>query len=271
MTKDDLVRPEDTTPEHAAACLEVWTSANMAFMLGPMLGFGAVEAIDLHGTAGFLLKLVAIPFVLYALSMGRSRLRRPANAVALLALLLSAACLSAAELVEDWPQFLGPRGNNTSRETGLLDKFPKDGPPLVWQRDIGTGYSAPSVRGELLVLHHRVKDEEVVEAMHPATGKPAWRTPLIDLPSWSGSIVTAGGLVFTGNALGEFAALDEATGQVLWKFKTPSGVNSQPITYTYKGKQYVSVLSGLGGGASSRRETAGKVLPGGTVWTFALQ
>ena len=32
----------------------------------------------------------------------------------------------------------------------------------------------------------------------------------------------------------------------------------------------VSVLSGLGGGASSRRETAGKVLPGGTVWTFAL-
>ena len=93
----------------------------------------------------------------------------------LLALLLSAARLSAAELVEDWPQFLGPRGNNTSRETGLLDKFPKDGPPLVWQRDIGTGYSAPSVRGELLVLHHRVKDEEVVEAMHPATGKPAWR------------------------------------------------------------------------------------------------
>ena len=38
----------------------------------------------------------------------------------------------------------------------------------------------------------------------------------------------------------------------------------------HKGKQYVSVLSGLGGGASSRRETAGKVLPGGTLWTFAV-
>ena len=83
-------------------------------------------------------------------------------------------------------------------------------------------------------------------------------------------MVTAGGLVFTGNTAGEFAALDEANGQVLWKFKTPSGVNSQPITYTYKGKQYVSVLSGLGGGTSSRRETAGKVLPGGTLWTFAV-
>ena len=108
-------------------------------------------------------------------------------------------------------------------------------------------------------------------SVFPMTGKPAWRTPLIDLPSWSGSVVTAGGLVFTGNTAGDFAALDEATGKVLWKFKTPSAVNSQPITYTYKGKQYVSVLSGLGGGASSRRETAGKVLPGGTVWTFALQ
>ena len=107
-------------------------------------------------------------------------------------------------------------------------------------------------------------------SVFPMTGKPAWRTPLVELPSWSGSVVTAGGLVFTGNTSGDFAALDEATGKVLWKFKTPSAVNSQPITYTYKGKQYVSVLSGLGGGASSRRETAGKVLPGGTVWTFAL-
>ena len=84
------------------------------------------------------------------------------------------------------------------------------------------------------------------------------------------TMVTAGGLVFTGNTAGDFAALDEATGKVLWQFKTPSGVNSQPITYTYKGKQYVSVFSGLGGGTSARRETAGKVLPAGTVWTFAL-
>jgi alcohol dehydrogenase (cytochrome c) len=104
----------------------------------------------------------------------------------------------------------------------------------------------------------------------PMTGKPVWRTPLVDLPSWSGAMATAGGLVFTGNTAGDFAALDEATGKVLWQFKTPSGVTSQPVTYTYKGKQYVTVLSGLGGGTSSRRETAGKVQSAGTVWTFAL-
>mgnify|MGYP003340797717 CR=1 FL=1 len=48
-------------------------------------------------------------------------------------------------------------------------------------------------------------------SVFPMTGKPAWRTPLIELPSWSGSVVTAGGLVFTGNVSGDFAALDEAT------------------------------------------------------------
>jgi alcohol dehydrogenase (cytochrome c) len=64
--------------------------------------------------------------------------------------------------------------------------------------------------------------------------------------------------------------MDEDSGKTLWQFQTGSGVTSQPITYTYKGRQYVTVLSGLGGGTSARRETAGKVQPGGSVWTFAL-
>jgi alcohol dehydrogenase (cytochrome c) len=107
-------------------------------------------------------------------------------------------------------------------------------------------------------------------SVDPMTGKPTWRTPLYELPSWSGALVTAGGLVFSGNNWGDFVAMDEATGKVLWSFKTPSGVNAQPITYTHKGKQYVSILSGLGGSTSAKRETNGKVLPGGTIWTFAL-
>ena len=60
----------------------------------------------------------------------------------------------------DWPQFLGPRANGISGETGLLDKWPTNGPPLVWEKKIGTGYSAPSVRGNLLVLHHRLGEED---------------------------------------------------------------------------------------------------------------
>ena len=53
---------------------------------------------------------------------------------------------------DDWPAFLGPEGNNSSRETGLLDKWPAYGPPLLWEKEIGSGYSAPSVRDHYLVF-----------------------------------------------------------------------------------------------------------------------
>ena len=76
---------------------------------------------------------------------------------------------------DDWPRFLGLRADNTSAETGLLDKWPTNGPPLLWDKAVGTGYSAPSVRGELIVLHHRIGGEEIVEAFEAATGKPRWR------------------------------------------------------------------------------------------------
>jgi alcohol dehydrogenase (cytochrome c) len=107
-------------------------------------------------------------------------------------------------------------------------------------------------------------------AFDPMTAGRKWNIPQAEFPMWSGSLVTAGGLVFSGKVSGEFIAMDEDTGKTLWQFQTGSGVTSQPITYTYKGRQYVTVLSGLGGGTSARRETAGKVQPGGSVWTFAL-
>jgi alcohol dehydrogenase (cytochrome c) len=107
-------------------------------------------------------------------------------------------------------------------------------------------------------------------AFDPMTAKRAWSMPQVEFPMWSGSVVTAGGLVFSGKMTGEFVAFDEDTGKTLWQFQTSSSINSQPITYTHKGRQYVSVLSGLGGGSSARRETVGKIQPGGSVWTFAL-
>lgn len=78
-------------------------------------------------------------------------------------------------LAEDWPQFLGPNRNGISSETGLLDKWPTNGPPLLWEKEIGTGYSAPSVRGEKLVLYHRIADEEIIECFDAAAGKPIWK------------------------------------------------------------------------------------------------
>ena len=66
--------------------------------------------------------------------------------------------------------------------------------------------------------------------------------------------------------------MDADTGETLWQFQTSSGVNSQPITWTRDGKQYITVLSGLGGlYGQAHRARLPNVPLGGTVWTFALR
>jgi glucose dehydrogenase len=67
-------------------------------------------------------------------------------------------------------------------------------------------------------------------------------------PVFSGVVVTAGDVAFYGTMDGWFKAIHARTGQELWKFKVGSGIIGQPITYRGPdGKQYVSVLSGVGG------------------------
>lgn len=75
---------------------------------------------------------------------------------------------------EDWPVFLGPRGTGVSGETGILHEWPENGPPVLWSKRVGTGYSAPSALGEKLVLHHRIGRDEIVECMNAASGETIW-------------------------------------------------------------------------------------------------
>jgi alcohol dehydrogenase (cytochrome c) len=117
-----------------------------------------------------------------------------------------------------------------------------------------------------------VKPGEVVgtfTAINPLTGEKKWEVPLTEIPSSAGTLVTDGGLMFTGKLTGEFLALDTDTGKTLWQFKTGSSINSTAITYTHDGRQYVSIASGLGGGLA-RRYAADKVPTGGSMWTFAV-
>jgi PQQ-dependent dehydrogenase (methanol/ethanol family) len=73
-----------------------------------------------------------------------------------------------------------------------------------------------------------------------------------DLPLWSGALATAGNLVFYGTLDGVFKALDASTGELQWQFKTGSGIVGQPISYRGPdGRQYVAVLSGVGGWAGA--------------------
>ncbi len=66
---------------------------------------------------------------------------------------------------------------------------------------------------------------------------------------WSGALATSGGVVFYGTLEGYLKAVDAKTGKELYKFKTPSGIIGNVMTYEHGGKQYVAVLSGVGGWA----------------------
>ena len=120
----------------------------------------------------------------------------------------------------------------------------------------------------------RAADEPLghMEAIDPLTAQKKWRTPLMDFQIWSAMLATGGGLLFTGKETGEFIAVDADTGKVVWQFQTGSGINAMPVTYMHQGRQYVTVLSGIGGlyWNIAREQLKDKVPQGGSVWTFAL-
>jgi glucose dehydrogenase len=112
-----------------------------------------------------------------------------------------------------------------------------------------------------------------------------------DLPLWSGALVTAGDIVFYGTMDGWFKAVDARNGNLLWQFKTGSGIIGQPITYRGPdGRQYVAILSGVGGWAgavvvggldtrdgtaalgfvNATRDLPDKTTAGGMLYVFAL-
>ncbi|MFD1696053.1 lanthanide-dependent methanol dehydrogenase XoxF5 [Roseibium aestuarii] len=79
-------------------------------------------------------------------------------------------------------------------------------------------------------------------------GKIKWSLPE-QFSVWSGAMATAGDIVFYGTLEGHVKAVSAETGELLYKFKTPSGIIGNFMTYTHKGKQYVAILSGVGGWA----------------------
>ena len=179
---------------------------------------------------------------------------------------------AAGEEVEIWPS----RGTNAvpiafNPTTGLIyastwnvpriQKLAPPKPTVIGGQSTGVEARNPDTNPGDVLGHFA--------AINPLTGEKKWEVPLTDVPSAAGMLATGGGLVFTGKITGEFVALDQDTGKTLWQFKTGSSVNSTAITYTHKGRQYVTIASGLGGILATRYGS--RITPtGGSVWTFAL-
>ena len=130
--------------------------------------------------------------------------------------------LASNAVTSDWPNFFGPTHNNVSTETRLSRELP---PPLIWEFQRGTGYSAPVVAGNRLVLEHRIGDEEVIECLHAETGVGQWQfrypTAFEDRYGYNNgprsSPVIDGEQVYTMGAEGKMHCLELRSGEVIWR------------------------------------------------------
>src|SRR5215475_2402695 len=99
----------------------------------------------------------------------------------------------------------------------------------------------------------------------PASGRaiPGRRVRRLAAAGYSGSVTTAGGLVFVGRNDGRLTALNTATGKRLWEFQTGAGMNAPAAVFEYEGEEYVAAYS------------AGSVFAGtphgDSVWLFSLK
>jgi glucose dehydrogenase len=158
--------------------------------------------------------------------------------------------LSLTEEIQTWPHITG--GTNWFP----YSFNPRTGLAYVNTADFGMNYKPDPIE-EIRNLkpgesHRAVKIAPIfnsdgirghLRAIDPMTGKSKWATPFKS-PNWAGTLVTEGGLVFTGQLTGEFIAVDSETGKIVWQFQTPSGIIGQPVTWEHNGKQYVTVTSG---------------------------
>ena len=163
-----------------------------------------------------------------------------------LGLFIASHKVSGAEETADWPRFLGPDGNNISTETGLIDRWPTNGLPMLWHKEIGSGYSAPSVLGHRLVLHHRVQDQEIVECFDAESGESLWhygyRSDFIDPFGYNNgprcTPILTSNRCYTFGAEGRLCCLELQSGKLLWQRDTATewsvqepffGVGSTPL------------------------------------------
>lgn len=100
-------------------------------------------------------------------------------------------------------------------------------------------------------------------------GKVVWQVKTKE-PLVGGTLATAGGVVFTGEANGRFNAFDAANGKLLWSFQTGANVGAPPISYSVNGRQYIAVATGAAAPDPGVPIPAGGLRPGGAIIGFAL-
>lgn len=140
------------------------------------------------------------------------------------AMLLLALAAASAALAGDWPQFLGPSRNNISSETGLLDKWPAQGPKTLWTVQAGEGFGPAAIAdGKVYILDRKPGEADALRVLNLADGKELWKYeyPAAGNYSHPGSRSTPtveGDTVYTVGSFGHVNAIDTKTRKPIWTF-----------------------------------------------------
>ena len=124
----------------------------------------------------------------------------------------------------DWPQILGPTRNGVAVDEQLAEKWPAEGPKVLWRCKLGSGYAGAAVSGNRVVVFHRTGSSERIECLAADTGKSQWKA---DFPAnYRGGIdpdigprcvpLIAGDAVYAFGAAGDLHAVDLAAGKPRW-------------------------------------------------------
>jgi outer membrane protein assembly factor BamB len=191
-------------------------------------------------------------------------------------------------LADDWPQWLGPQRDGVWRETGILDKFPPGGPPVLWRTQIGGGFTGPGVAGERVYVMDRQGDKpargveapgknglpgsERVLCLNRVDGKVLWKHEYdcpykIYYPSGPRTTpVVRQGKVYTLGAMGDLYGLDAATGKVHWSKNFIKDYRATPPIWGWSahllvdGDKVVSLVGGEGSAVVAFHKDTGKEL-----------
>lgn len=158
----------------------------------------------------------------------------------------------------DWPSFLGPTGDSVSAEKGIITPWPKEGPRVVWEKKLGTGYATVVTSRGRLFLFDRLRDKARLQALRSETGELLWsfeyETQYEDLYNYSNGPrccpVVDGDRVYYFGPEGMLHCLRAEDGQLVWKVDTRKdfgviqnffGVGSTPVI---EGDLLIAVVGG---------------------------
>lgn len=170
----------------------------------------------------------------------------------------AASCV-AAHGAEDWPRWLGPRGDGISREVGLMDKWPDGGPRKLWQARVGIGFASPvAVEGRVYLMHTTPdRKRDVLTCFDAESGKVVWEESYEgaysgEYPGTRATPTIADGRIYTYGGNGQLVCRDLATGKAIWFIgilketgarNLPWGLSSSPLLYNNR----IYVQNGNGG------------------------